>query len=145
MVDRFYKAVPVLAHEDKIGGSAIPARPLPPLRPAPPPCGAQRPAKRVGFLARDVFRLRSPKVARLESRRDAAVATEGQAAALGGAPVAAFLATICQPHPAEAGLRVSLRIFRLRLAVGRELKLELVSENQTGSAELTYAVKTAFR
>jgi len=83
-----------------------PPRPLPPLRQAPQPYGAQPPAKRVGFWARDVFRLRSPKIARLESRRDAAVATQGQAAALGGAPVAAFSAAICPPHPAQAGLRV---------------------------------------
>jgi len=46
-----------------------PPRPLPPVRPAPSPCGAQQPAKRVKVWARDVFRLRSPKVVRLEWRR----------------------------------------------------------------------------
>ncbi|KAK1858949.1 hypothetical protein I4F81_001548 [Pyropia yezoensis] len=92
-------------------------------------------AKRIGFWARTVFGMRSPKAARIESRRDASVAVKGQTAAFAPAAVAAFLASTCAAEPAGGGAdepseggssgggggggpRVfSPRFFRLRLAV----------------------------
>lgn len=96
-----------------------------PLRsspPQPPPPSASRLAaalatKRIGYWARAVFGLRSPKTARLETRRDVEVSFKGQPPALREPDVRSFLATSAAGHPTEDGRRIfSLRFFRLRLA-----------------------------
>lgn len=106
-----------------VTGGAAPAAGAPPLSspPPPPPPSATRLAaalatKRIGYWVRAVFGLRSPKTARLETRRDVEVSFKGQPAALREPDVRSFLAAAAAGQPAEDGRRVfSLRFFRLRL------------------------------
>ncbi|GAB0498827.1 hypothetical protein MMPV_010180 [Pyropia vietnamensis] len=98
------------------GGPASLSSPPPPPQPSASRLAAALATKRIGYWARAVFGLRSPKTARLETRRDVEVSFKGQPPALREPDVRSFLATAATGRPAEDGRRVfSLRFFRLRL------------------------------